>query len=99
MTPSEEVVPTYHYRAVEEDAACDECRETFSLLQSLSDPLLVICPSCESPVRRVIRAAGTTVVDPRYNTKKMLSDGNLKRMGFKKLVKESDGKYVDVLQD
>jgi putative FmdB family regulatory protein len=97
--PTEEFVPTYHYRAVEEDAACDECRETFSLLHSLSDPLLEACPACEAPIRRVIRRAGTTVVDPRYNTKKMLSDGNLKRMGFKKLVKESDGKYVDVLQD
>lgn len=92
-------MPTYHYRAVAEDAACDECRETFHLLQALSDPLLTACPSCEAPVRRVIRRAGTTVVDPRYNTKKQLSDGNLKKLGFKKLVKESDGKYVDVLQD
>lgn len=92
-------MPTYHYRAVEEDAACDECRETFSLLQTLSDPLLEACPKCGAPIRRVIRGASASMTDRRYHTKKMLSDGNLKKLGFKKLVKESDGKYVDVLQD
>ena len=30
---------------------------------------------------------------------KILSDGNLKKQGFKKLMKDSSGKYVDVLQD
>ena len=64
----------------------------------MSDPRLEACPECEAPVRRVIRGAGAALVDPK-NTKKMLSDGNLKKLGFKKLVKESDGKYVDVLQD
>ncbi len=92
-------MPTYHYRAVEEDAACEECRETFSLIRTISDPLLVACPSCESPIRRVIRGASASLTDSRHRTKKMLSDGNLKKLGFKKLVKESDGKYVDVLQD
>ncbi|MBL4847774.1 MAG: zinc ribbon domain-containing protein [Planctomycetes bacterium] len=92
-------MPTYHYRAVEDEAACDACRETFSKIQTISEPLVEQCSSCEAPVRRVICAAGGSLIDKRYKTKKMLSDGNLKKLGFKKLVKESDGKYVDVLQD
>ena len=55
-------MPTYHYRAVDEAASCDSCRETFSKLQTLSDPLLEDCPACAQPVRRVIRAAGAEVV-------------------------------------
>ena len=34
----------------------------------------------------------------RWNEKKLLSDDNLRKNGFKKLVKSGDGKYVDVLK-
>ena len=92
-------MPTYHYRAVDPEASCEECLEAFGLIQSLSDAKLEVCPACGAPIRRVIRGAGAAMTGRKYETKKMLSDGNLKKLGFKKLVKESDGKYVDVLQD
>ena len=92
-------MPTYHYRAVDSEQSCEACSETFAVTQSISDDKLEVCPKCEAPIRRVIRGAGAAVTNQRWNSKKMLSDGNLKKLGFKKLVKESDGKYVDVLQD
>ena len=91
-------MPNYNYRAVEPEASCDHCREVFSELQRLSADPLTECPNSGAPIRRV-SSRPQTMTDRRWNTKKMLSDGNLKRLGFKKLVKESDGKYVDVLQD
>jgi putative FmdB family regulatory protein len=90
-------MPNYRYRAVE-PAECETCTPGFEVLQRLSDEPISICPECEAPVRRVIGKTNY-VTHQRWNTKKMLSDGNLKRLGFKKMVKESDGKYVDVLQD
>ncbi len=90
-------MPNYCYRSSEEQAACEACREGFEVLQAISDEPLAVCPECGAPVRRVIRSAQFNA-NPK-NTKKMLSDGNLKRLGFKKLVKEGDGKYRDVLAD
>lgn len=92
-------MPTYHYRAVDSERSCEACADSFSVIQSLSATPVEACPECGEPVRRVIRGAGAAMTGRRYENKKMLSDGNLKRLGFKKLVKESDGKYVDVLQD
>lgn len=59
-------------------------------MQALSDDALETCPECEAPIRRVIGGA-QCVLNPMWDTKKKLSDGNLKRLGFKKLVKEGDG--------
>lgn len=90
-------MPTYRYRAVEA-GSCETCAEGFETLQRLSEPALTACPDCQGAVRRVI-GKPQNLVNRRWNTKKMLSDGNLKRLGFKKLVKEGDGKYRDVLAD
>lgn len=88
-------MPTYRYRANEE-TDCTDCTPGFEVLQKLSDEALSECPSCGTQIRRVI---GKIQFSKRHwNTKKMTSDGNLKRLGFKKLVKQSDGKYVDVLR-
>jgi len=92
-------VPNYAYRARDpESSSCDACGEGFEVLQALSDDPLQTCPECEAPVRRVIGGA-QCVLNPTWDTKKKLSDGNLKRLGFKKLVKEGDGQYRDVLAD
>jgi putative FmdB family regulatory protein len=91
-------MPNYAYRAQDVETACEHCAERFVVIQRISDDPLSDCPECQTQVRRVIMRSHT-ITNRRYNTKAMLSDGNLKRLGFKKLVKESDGKYVDVLQD
>lgn len=90
-------MPNYRYRSRAADASCPNCAEGFEVLQTISDDPLTTCPECGGEVRRVI---GVTQFNANpKNTKKMLSDGNLKRLGFKKLVKEGDGKYRDVLAD
>ena len=91
-------MPNYAYRAQDPAAGCDQCQEAFSILQALSEPALESCPQCQVPLRRVI-GGSQCLVGRRWNTKQMLSDGNLKRLGFKKMVKEGEGKYRDVLAD
>ena len=91
-------MPSYSYRAVDTEAACEVCSEHFNVFQRMSEEAVTHCPECELPVRRLI-VRSQAMTNRRYHTKKMLSDGNLKRLGFQKLVKESSGKYVDVLKD
>ena len=92
-------MPTYRYRAKEpESVDCEYCTNPgFETVQTLSEDPIAECPQCKAAVRRVIGRVENWI-NRRWNTKKMLSDGNLKRLGFKKLEKQSDGKYVDVLQ-
>jgi putative FmdB family regulatory protein len=98
--PRRRHVPTYCYKADAPDD-CPMCADGFETVQTLSDPALAACPTCEKPIHRII-SIGTMaqcVPNQRWNTKKLLSDGNLKKNGFKKLMKDGSGKYVDVLQD
>ncbi len=83
-------MPTYDYIAVDTAKACDHCRAGFEIRQSMSDDALVKCPKCENPIRRVIGAVG---ICTQKSTKSLLSDDNIKRHGFTKLVKEDEGKY------
>ena len=94
-------MPNYSYKAREPDPACETCHDGFQVMQPLSEDPLESCPECERVIRRVILrgSAASCMTNRRWNTKKMLSDGNLKRMGFKKYVKEGDGKYRDILAD
>ena len=90
-------MPNYSYRARDPQAACDHCLHPFTTTQPLSAPALEACPDCDAPIRRVIVSAPAVNTNPR-DVKKITSDGNLKRLGFKKLVKDG-GKYVDALAD
>ena len=92
-------MPTYRYRAKDLEACkCEYCTQPgFEVVQTMSDDPVAECPECKTVVRRVIGRVDNWI-NRRWNTKKMLSDGNLKRLGFKKLERQSDGKYVDVLQ-
>lgn len=92
-------MPNYVYKKKDPQASgCDACSEGFMFMQRLSDDPLERCPECETAIRRAI-GRSQCMTNRRWNTKKMLSDGNLKRLGFKKMVKEGDGKYRDVLAD
>lgn len=47
-------MPTYDY-------LCKDCGHTFELFQSMSDPSLKECPSCNGKVRRII-SGGTGLI-------------------------------------
>ena len=83
-------MPTYEYTATDENAGCPACRQGFEIVQSMKDSALGRCPRCGGPVRRVI---GPANIATRWREKTLLSDANLKRHGFKKLVNEGGGKF------
>ncbi|MGQ9649189.1 MAG: FmdB family zinc ribbon protein [Phycisphaerae bacterium] len=83
-------MPTYEYRAVDRQEACDYCRERFEVRQSMSEEPLTACPKCGDPVERVISLC---TVSTAQSVKSMLSDKNLKSKGFTKLVNEGDGRF------
>ena len=81
-------MPIYVYKAISEQAGCEYCLNTFEIMQSMSDNALEVCPECKNPVRRVIQPVGMSI-----GKKWMLSDKNIKKKGFTKLVNEGDGKF------
>jgi len=87
-------VPTYEYVAKSERTACGHCRTGFEVRQTMADPPLRACPQCGVPVRRVIGVVG---ISTRRPSRSLLSDGNLRAKGFKKLVNEGDGKFRSVV--
>lgn len=93
-------MPTYRYKAaVEGPVDCPMCGDDgFETMQSISAAPLEVCPGCQGPLRRAIGPA-TCVTARRWDEKKLLSDDNLRAKGFKKLVKDGDGKYRNVLAD
>jgi putative FmdB family regulatory protein len=86
-------MPIYEYRAKDSANACEHCAENFEVTQHISDPPLKVCPVCGRPVRRVISAFS---VSRTASTRSLLSDKNIKRHGFTKLVNEGDGKFRKV---
>jgi predicted nucleic acid-binding Zn ribbon protein len=54
----------------------------------MADPPLAECPSCQGPVRRVLQPVAVV-----HATANLLSRDNLKKHGFKKLVRSGNGKY------
>lgn len=86
-------MPTYDYRATEPDKAGECCKDGFEVVQTMSEPPFEKCPICGAAVQKIIGAPGFTL----RSEKSKLSDKSLKKAGFKKLVKEGDGKYRNVL--
>jgi putative FmdB family regulatory protein len=89
-------MPTYEYRAEDKAKACDYCRIRFEYRQAMSDDPLTACPECGRPVERVISLCS---ISTTQSSKSMLSDDNLKKKGFTKLVNEGDGKFRNVTAD
>jgi len=83
-------MPTYEYRAQDASLACDHCRTSFEVRQSMCDTPMSSCPECGQPVAKVISLCS---VSTAQSTKSMLSDKNLKEKGFTKLVNEGGGKF------
>jgi len=81
-------MPTYVYQKTEDAEGCVHCTEPFEVVQSMKDEALTTCPACGGPVRRLI-----TPPNIGQSTKTLLSDKNLKRHGFHRLVKEDKGLY------
>ena len=76
-------MPIYIYKAAEK--GCDYCKDSFEILQSMSDKPLTRCPRCNGKVKK-----SPTMVSGGVPT---LSDSNLRDKGFTKLVKRGDGTY------
>jgi putative FmdB family regulatory protein len=83
-------MPTYVYEAAPGAKGCPACREGFEVFHGMNEPAPSVCPRCAGPIRRRLTAPGIVT---RWNEKSTLSDANLKRHGFKKLVNEGDGKF------
>ena len=86
-------MPLYEYQLVTGEG-CEYCAEGFEVRQSMSDEALDGCPKCGCVVKRAISAPS---INTRQSTKSRLSDKNLKRHGFKKLVNEGDGRFRQTL--
>jgi putative FmdB family regulatory protein len=81
-------MPIYVYRA--KAGGCPFCRDSFEQKQGMNDAPLKTCPRCEAPVERVICAP---FVKTGRSDASVLSDGNLKKHGFTKLINEGGGKF------
>lgn len=86
-------MPTYEYQAVAPARGCAHCRARFEVQQSMRDAPLAACPRCGGPVERVLSTFG---IGTRPSGRAMLSDRNLKKKGFTKLVNEGGGKFRKV---
>ena len=88
-------MPAYDYRASDPEKCCDTCRENFEVVQHMADDPLAACPDCGAPVMRLITSVSVNTMKGVGDRK--LSDSALKKAGFKKFVKEGEGKYRNVL--
>ena len=80
-------MPVYEYEHTQgSNGSCDRGK-VFEVRQSIHDTPLTRCPHCKSPVKRNLSA-------PFINCVK--SDGELRDMGFTKLVRRDDGVYENV---
>ena len=77
-------MPVYEYEHIEKPC---EKGKVIEVKQSLSDAPLSRCPQCNKPVRRIMSA-------PFISAPK--SNGELRDLGFTKLVKRDDGVYENV---
>lgn len=87
-------MPIYAYRCQDPEKGCAHCRNGFDELQRISAVPLRECPECHHPVVRLINAAAT--IEQR-TTSQILSDDNLKKHGFKKMVNRGGGRFDEAV--
>lgn len=83
-------MPTYVYEAAEGEKGCPACRTGIEVAHGIREAGPAGCPRCGGRLHRRLTAPG---IIGRYSEKRTLSDANLKRQGFKKLVNEGGGKF------
>ena len=83
-------MPTYVYESAEGVQGCPHCRPSFEVRHGMNEPAPAGCPRCGGKLRKCLTAPG---INTRWNEKTNLSDANLKRQGFTKLINEGDGKF------
>jgi putative FmdB family regulatory protein len=81
-------MPTYCYQAKDEKESCTLCKEGFEIKQSMKDESLKKCPECGAAIERIITSVG---IKTSPSGKSLLSDRNLKKHGFSKLVRDKGG--------
>lgn len=87
-------MPIYVYRTTCPENPCTFCHEGFELFQSMKESSVTNCPECGQAVVRLMYGA-TTIKNT--STANILSDDNLKKHGFKKLVNAGGGKFDEAL--
>ncbi len=87
-------MPTYVYRAKNPEKSCSTCKESFEVFQKMSENPVEVCPNCMGEVVRLISSVPSM---QDKSDKKLLSDENLKKHGFKKLVNRGGGKFDEVV--
>ena len=81
-------MPLYEYKA--KGNGCSFCKDGFEWIQKADSEPLTHCPKCGAEVVRVISLFNPSKQKP---TREILSDKNLARHGFTKLVNEGSGKF------
>ncbi|MBI5115996.1 zinc ribbon domain-containing protein [Candidatus Poribacteria bacterium] len=81
-------MPTYVYRAT--TGGCRFCKDSFDQKQGINEAPLTKCPECGTPIERVICVP---FLKTGRSDKSVLSDSNLKKHGFTKLMNEGGGKF------
>lgn len=77
-------MPVYEYEHLEKSCCLGK---VFEQTQSIHDKSLTRCPECSGPLRKII--SHTSISVPKTN-------GELRDLGFTKLVKRDDGVYENV---
>ena len=77
-------MPVYEYEHIESSCSLGDL---FEITQSLEEKQLASCPVCGGPVKKLISLVGIST--PKTN-------GELRDLGFTKLVKRDDGVYENV---
>ena len=77
-------MPVYEYEHI--DTPCS-LGKVFEVEQSIKDKSLKKCPQCANPIKKIIS---------RININCPKSNGELRDLGFTKLVRRDDGVYENV---
>ena len=77
-------MPVYEYEHLKEPCTLGK---VFDYKQSIQDEQLTHCPQCSEPVKKIISSINISC--PKTN-------GELRDLGFTKLVKRDDGVYENV---
>ena len=81
-------MPYYVYQVTEDCKGCEYCQNSFEIFQPISAEPLKKCPKCNNNIQRMIQPVGV-----KMGKKHLLTDKNVKKHGFTKLVNEGNGKF------